>query len=82
MAVEQGRSRPTSESRTPEFSNLEEDAEFWDTHDITDFLDELRPVKAQVAANLSGRRSPGVISIPLEQRIIDELRRVGKTGDP
>ena len=40
-------------SRIPDFASREEEAEFWDTHDITDFLDELRPVKVTVSKNLS-----------------------------
>lgn len=32
-------------SRIPKFNNYTEEAEFWDTHDVTDFLDELTPVK-------------------------------------
>ena len=26
-----------NQSRIPEFANREEEAEFWDTHDITDY---------------------------------------------
>lgn len=40
-------------SRIPEFRSREEEAEFWDTHDITDYLDELRPVEVRFAPNLS-----------------------------
>ena len=39
--------------RIPAFKNLEEEAEFWDTHDFTDLLDELKPVKMKVSPNLS-----------------------------
>ena len=40
-------------SRIPIFSSIEEEAEFWDTHDTTDFEDEFKPVKVRVAKNLS-----------------------------
>jgi hypothetical protein len=40
-------------SRIPEFASRQEEAEFWDTHDITDYLDELTPVKVRFARNLS-----------------------------
>ncbi len=36
-----------------EFTSREEVAEFWDTHDITDYLDELKPVKLEFASQLS-----------------------------
>ncbi len=42
-----------AESRIPEFATPEEETEFWDTHDFTDFLDETRPVTLQVSKNLS-----------------------------
>jgi hypothetical protein len=44
---------PSGESRIPEFQTREEEAEFWDTHDVTDYLDELRPVRIRVAPGLS-----------------------------
>jgi hypothetical protein len=40
-------------SRIPDFKSVEEETEFWDTHDITDFLDELRPVRVRFSPNLS-----------------------------
>jgi len=33
-------------SKIPKFKNYKEEAKFWDTHDVTEFLDELKPVKA------------------------------------
>jgi len=35
-------------NRIPKFKSIPEEAEFWDTHDITDFMDELTPVKVKV----------------------------------
>lgn len=32
-------------SKIPEFKSLEEEARFWDTHDITDFKDEFKDVE-------------------------------------
>ncbi len=47
MTEEQNGTRPPS--RIPEFASIEEEAEWWDTHDITDYLDELRPVQLRVS---------------------------------
>lgn len=47
------RPRAGSKSRIPAFSSYEEEAEFWDTHDTTDFEDEFKPVKVRFAKNLS-----------------------------
>lgn len=43
---------PDGASRIPEFQSREEEAEFWDAHDVTDYLDELRPVEAPFAPSL------------------------------
>lgn len=34
-------------SRIPTFKNRQELATFWDTHDVVDFVDELKPVDLQ-----------------------------------
>ena len=47
---DQERQRP---SRIPEFASIAEEAEFWDTHDLTDYWDELRPIRVRVADDLS-----------------------------
>lgn len=36
----------------PNFSNREEVAEYWDTHDLTDVIDDLTPAEVHVADNL------------------------------
>jgi predicted DNA binding CopG/RHH family protein len=36
-----------------EFKSRQEEAEWWDSHDITDYLDELKPFKVRFAKNLS-----------------------------
>lgn len=40
-------------SRIPEFASREEEAEFWDNHDFSEFEDELTPVKVRFAKRLS-----------------------------
>ncbi len=42
-----------TKSRIPKFKNIQEEAEFWDSHDTTDFEDEFKTVKARFAKNLS-----------------------------
>lgn len=37
----------------PEFKTREEEAAFWDTHDVADYWDEFKPVKVHFAKNLS-----------------------------
>ncbi len=40
-------------SRIPQFASREDEAAWWDSHDITDYLDELKPVRVRFAKNLS-----------------------------
>lgn len=40
-------------SRIPDFKSRMEMAKFWDTHDVSDYWDELKPIKVKVARNLS-----------------------------
>jgi predicted DNA binding CopG/RHH family protein len=61
--------QPTT-SRIPEFASREEEAEWWDTHDITDYLDEFKPVKVRFGKNLSEG-----ITIRLDKETLAELRR-------
>jgi predicted DNA binding CopG/RHH family protein len=41
-----------TKSKIPEFKTFQEEAEFWDTHDFTEFQDELRSVKVKFAKPL------------------------------
>lgn len=43
--------------RIPAFASLAEEAAFWDSHDITDFLDESRPVEVTVGQERGDRSS-------------------------
>ena len=60
-------------SRIPEFKSIEEEAEFWDTHDTTDFENEFKPVRVRVANNLS---EP--LTIRLDADTLAELRSKAK----
>ena len=41
--------------RIPAFNTIEDEAEFWDTHDFTDYLDESRPIEIEVGPELAER---------------------------
>lgn len=57
-------------SRIPEFKSREEEAEWWDTHDITDYLDELKPVKVRFSKNLSEG-----LTVRLDKQTLEGLRK-------
>ena len=39
--------------RIPAFANIEEEAAFWATHDLTDFAEEWRPVHIEFGQELA-----------------------------
>lgn len=57
--------------RIPKFKSLEEERKFWNTHSITDFLDELKPVKVEFA-----KPKKKLISIRLETPQIESLKQI------
>jgi len=55
----------------PEFKNREEEANFFDTHDMGDYQNEFKTVKAEFAKNLSEG-----ITIRFDQHTLHKLREV------
>ena len=39
--------------KVPNFSSREEEAKFWDTHDIADYWEDMRPLRVRFAKQLS-----------------------------
>lgn len=63
-------------SKIPEFKNREQEAKWFDTHDITDYQDEFKTVKTRFAKNLSEG-----ITIRLDPGTLNKLRsRAHKKG--
>jgi hypothetical protein len=60
--------------KIPDGSSIEELAEFWDTHDVTDFLDEL----VEVTEPIFERRLEGDLS----KEEIDEMVIATRTTTP
>jgi hypothetical protein len=59
-------------SRIPRFRTEAEEARFWDTHDTTEFLDELRPARVTFA-----RPRPKVlVSVRIAKPDVALLRRI------
>lgn len=61
----------TQKSRIPKFTSVEEEAEFWDTHDFTDFQDEFQPTKVKFSQNLSEG-----ITVRFDEDTLEELRSI------
>lgn len=60
----------TQQSRIPAFASIQEAAEFWDTHDSTDFEDEWEPVDVEFAPDLRHRR---IVEITLDDETAEAL---------
>lgn len=76
--MNKSQSRPTvdlgypteARGRIPSFNSIEEEAEWWDTHDSGEYDEEFVPVELTV-----GPRPTSVIRVSLDGRDIDELGR-------
>jgi predicted DNA binding CopG/RHH family protein len=69
MTTHEKKDAKIEKSRIPTFANREEEAEFWDTHDLSEYWDELKPVKLRFAKNLSQG-----ITIRFDAETLEELR--------
>ncbi len=58
--------------RIPETDSIDELAKFWDTHDLTDFEDQLEEVPEQVFQGQPGES----VSIRLNTKELERLRRL------
>ena len=55
----------------PEFKNRQEEAKFFDTHDMADYQHEFKTVKAKFAKNLSEG-----ITVRFDKTTIEKLREI------
>ena len=58
--------------KTPSFENIKDEREFWDTHDSTDYLDDLEEAGNIVFA----RAKKEVLSLRLEPKISNKLKEL------
>jgi hypothetical protein len=59
-------------SSIPKFKSYAEEAEWWDSHSVTDYLDKFEPVELEVAKPLIHILR---LEMPLDPKIIDKLFR-------
>ena len=66
--------------RIPAFANRDEEATFWDTHDVTEFVgDELKPVEVEIGGELAERLT---VRLDREDREALARRARAKGGGP
>jgi len=61
--------------RIPEMDSIEELAAFWDTHDLTDFEDQLEEVTEPIFV----RGKPAIVEISLKPSEIQRLKRLARS---
>jgi hypothetical protein len=64
-----------SKARIPRTDSIEELARFWDTHDLTDFQDELEEIPEPVFQRNEGE----VLTIPLRPKEAEALKHIAKS---
>lgn len=64
-------------SRIPAFSSIEEEAEFWDTHDSTEFEDEFEPVTDVKIIFVPARTQKGIM-VRLDYDTILRITEMGR----
>ena len=64
---------PINRSRIPDNDSIKELAEFWDTHDLTDFQDELEEVKETIFQHWT------TLNVRLEAAEADAVERIADT---
>ena len=63
-----------SKLEIPEIDSIEELARFWDTHDLTDFEDQLEEVTEPVF-----QRQMETVAVPLQAQEIQAVRRIAES---
>ncbi|PIZ43565.1 hypothetical protein COY34_00645 [candidate division WWE3 bacterium CG_4_10_14_0_2_um_filter_42_8] len=66
------------ESRIPKFKTIAEEAEFWDTHSLVDYLGELEPVKPTFTRVKEKR---ALMSFRISRALKQEIEKAAKSYD-
>ncbi len=70
MTTEKQTRRTRAPSRIPDFASREDEAAWFETHDLADYQDQFRTVEARFAKHLSAG-----LNIRLDPETLAELRR-------
>ncbi|MDQ3547185.1 MAG: BrnA antitoxin family protein [Chloroflexota bacterium] len=58
----------------PKFASYEEEAEFWDTHDVTDYWDDFEPTDLRFSPDLRSE-----LTIPIDSRTLSRLQEAASS---
>jgi predicted DNA binding CopG/RHH family protein len=59
--------------KIPRFESIEEEAEFWDTHDTEEFADEFEPIKVNFAYPLKHK---WMVTMELDEEIFNQVKKL------
>ncbi|MGB3458329.1 MAG: CopG family antitoxin [Halobacteriota archaeon] len=59
--------------KIPRFESIEEEAEFWDTHDTEDFADEFEPIEVKFAYPLKHK---WMLTMELDEEIFNQVKKL------
>lgn len=62
--------------RIPKFKNIAEEAKFWDTHDVTDYLSEMELVDIEF---LPRQKKEEAITIRIEPKLKSRLEKLARS---
>lgn len=63
-------------TKIPKFKTYAEEAEFWDTHDVTDYLDEMKFVDVEF---LPRQKKEETVTIRIEPKLKNRLERLARS---
>ena len=65
-----------TKNKLPKFKNLKEEADFWDTHDVTDYLDEMKFTNVKF---ISRQKKDDSITIRVEPVVKKQIEDISMT---
>lgn len=65
----------TKIKKIPKFKNIKEEARFWDTHDVTDYLSEMKEVKTSFDLSASKEET---LTIRVQSSLKKQLEKIAK----
>ncbi len=61
--------------KIPKFKSIRQEAKFWDIHDVTDYLSELKPVKLEV--DLESEKKE-ILTIRVQPTLKNRMEKIAK----
>lgn len=61
--------------KLPKFKNIKEEAEFWDSHDVTDYLAHDKPIKAVYKPKVERKETMSIRMSPSLKKEVDKIAK-------